>query len=168
MLAGKTWVKWKFCHIWTHHRTQWWIFTVHKRVTSNSHKFQQQWAETRGGGLCVYINIDWCVNTVHVCSFCSPLLEFVTVRGKPFNALWKFTIMLIDKVYNKPSDNLNNVLAELYRAISELQNSHPDGLFLYDKFLHISSQLSLNSINMLTFQRGANVLNWVYTNITGA
>ena len=40
--------------------------------------------KTRGGGVCVYINTEWCKNSVLVTSYCSPLVEFVIVRCRPF------------------------------------------------------------------------------------
>ena len=40
--------------------------------------------KTRGGGLCVYINTEWCRNAALVSSHCSPLVEFAIVRARPF------------------------------------------------------------------------------------
>ncbi len=40
--------------------------------------------KTRGGGLCVYINDAWCRNAVVVCKHCSPLVEFMIIKCRPF------------------------------------------------------------------------------------
>ncbi|KAK3506172.1 hypothetical protein QTP70_014844 [Hemibagrus guttatus] len=41
-------------------------------------------SKTRSGGVCVYINTEWCKNSVLVSSYSSSLVEFVTVRCRPF------------------------------------------------------------------------------------
>lgn len=61
--------------------------------------------------------------------YCSPLVEFVTVKCRPFYLPWEFTAVIIMGVYILPSANATNVLAELYGPISELQSTRPDGLF---------------------------------------
>ncbi|KAK3507948.1 hypothetical protein QTP70_005055 [Hemibagrus guttatus] len=57
-------------------------------------------------------------------------VEFVTVRCRPFYLPREFIIIFIVRVYIPPSTNAKEALCELYRAISELQNAHPDGLFI--------------------------------------
>ncbi len=37
-----------------------------------------------GGGLCIYINDAWCRNAVVVCKHCSPLVEFMIIKCRPF------------------------------------------------------------------------------------
>ncbi|KAK3537916.1 hypothetical protein QTP70_024569, partial [Hemibagrus guttatus] len=86
--------------------------------------------KTRGGGLCVYINVEWCKNSVLIYSYCSSLMEFVTVGCRPFYLPWEFTTVFIVGVYIPPSANAKEALCELYGAIRELQNAHPDGLFI--------------------------------------
>lgn len=114
-----------------------------------------------GGGVCVYINSDWCKNSELVSSFCSPLVEFVTVRCRPFYLPHEFTTAFILGVYIPPSANAKEALCKLYGAISELQNAHPDGLFI------ITGDLNhLKTVNFAT--RGTNTLDLVYTNIPGA
>ncbi|KAL0146554.1 hypothetical protein M9458_058185 [Cirrhinus mrigala] len=40
--------------------------------------------KTRSGGLCVYINDAWCRDAVAVCKYCSPVLEFMVIKCRPF------------------------------------------------------------------------------------
>ncbi len=40
--------------------------------------------KTRSGGLCVYINDAWCCDAVVVCKHCSPLVEFMIIKCRPF------------------------------------------------------------------------------------
>lgn len=69
-----------------------------------------------------------------------------------------------------PSTNTNETLCELYGAISKLQNSHPDQLFIVAGDFN---QAHLKSVlpkfhQYVDFQTiWANVLDIVYTNITG-
>lgn len=127
--------------------------------------------KTRGGGLCVYINTEWCKNSVLVSSYCSSQLEFVTVRCRPFYLPREFTTVLIIGVYIPPSANAGDALYELYGAISELQNFNPDGLFIVaGDFNHANLKSVLPKFHQhVDFAtRGKNTLDLVYTNIRGA
>ncbi|KAK3508958.1 hypothetical protein QTP70_015369, partial [Hemibagrus guttatus] len=127
--------------------------------------------KTRGGGLCVYINTEWCKNSVLVYSYCSSLVVFVTVRCRPFYLPQEFTTVFISGVYIPPSANAKEALCELYGGISELQNAHPDGLFIITGDF---SDANLKSVLHKFHQhvdfatRGVNALDLVYTNIPGA
>ncbi|KAI4887034.1 hypothetical protein NFI96_005191 [Prochilodus magdalenae] len=117
--------------------------------------------KTRGGGLCVYINTEWCKNSVLVSSYCSPLVEFMVVRCRPFYLPREFTAVLIISVYIPPGANAKAALCELYSAISGLQNTHPDGLFIVaGDFNHVNLKSVLpkfhQHVNFAT--RGANAL----------
>ncbi|KAI4884329.1 hypothetical protein NFI96_003223, partial [Prochilodus magdalenae] len=127
--------------------------------------------KTRGGGLCVYINTEWCKNSVLVSSYCSPLVEFMVVRCRPFYLPREFTAVLIISVYIPPGATAKDALCELYSAISGLQNTHPDGLFIVaGDFNHVNLKSVLpkfhQHVNFAT--RGANALDLVYTNIPSA
>ncbi|KAI4896489.1 hypothetical protein NFI96_008191 [Prochilodus magdalenae] len=127
--------------------------------------------KTRGGGLCVYINTEWCKNSVLVSSYCSPLVEFMVVRCRPFYLPREFTTVLIISVYIPHGATAKAALCELYSAISGLQNTHPDGLFIVaGDFNHVNLKSVLpkfhQHVNFAT--RGANALDLVYTNIPSA
>ncbi|KAK2878201.1 hypothetical protein Q8A73_012383 [Channa argus] len=127
--------------------------------------------KTRGGGVCVYINTEWCKNSVLVSRFCSSLVEFVTVRCRPFYLPREFTTVFIVGVYIPPSANAKEALCELYGAISDLQNAHPDGLFIIaGDFNHANLRTVLPKLHQhVDFAtRGGNTLDLVYTNIPGA
>ncbi len=83
----------------------------------------------RGGGLCVYINNVWCRDAVVVCKHCSPLVEFMIIKCRPFYLLREYTAILLIAVYIPPSSNNINrseALHDLYQHISEQQTAHPD------------------------------------------
>ncbi|KAK3545720.1 hypothetical protein QTP70_011351 [Hemibagrus guttatus] len=92
-------------------------------------------------------------------------VEFVTVRCRPFYLPREFTTAFIFGVYIPPSANAKEALCELYGAISELQNAHPDGLFIFaGDFNHAN----LPKFHQHVAMRGTNTLDLVYTNIPSA
>ncbi len=94
----------------------------------------------RGGGLCVYINDGWCRDAVVVCKHCSPLVEFMIIKCRPFYLPREYTAILLVAVYIPPSSNNNNrseALNDLYQHISGQQTAHPDAfLILAGDFNH--------------------------------
>ncbi|KAK3542695.1 hypothetical protein QTP86_034727, partial [Hemibagrus guttatus] len=75
------------------------------------------------------------------------------------------------EVYITPSANDKQALCELYGAISELQNAHPDGLFIIaGDFNHANLKSLLPKFHQhVDFAtKGVNALDLVYTNIPGA
>ncbi|KAI5620341.1 gastrula zinc finger protein XlCGF28.1-like [Silurus asotus] len=127
--------------------------------------------KTRGGGLCVYINTEWCKNSVLVSTYCSSLLEFIVVRCRPFYLPREFTTAIVLGVYIPPSANAKEALSVLYGTISGLQNTHPDGLFIVTgDFNHANLRTVLPKFyqNVDFATRGENTLDVVYTNIRGA
>ncbi len=80
-----------------------------------------------GGGLCVYINNVWRRDAVVVCKHCSPLVEFMIIKCRPFYLPREYTAILLVAVYIPPSSTNNNnrseVLNDLYQHISEQQTA---------------------------------------------
>ncbi|KAK3555076.1 hypothetical protein QTP86_007974 [Hemibagrus guttatus] len=74
-------------------------------------------------------------------------------------------------VYIPPSANAKEALCELYGAISELQNAHPDRLFIIaGDFNHVNLKSLLPKFHQhVDFAtRGTNTLDLIYTNFPGA
>ncbi len=128
----------------------------------------------RGGGLCVYINDAWCRDAVVVCKYCSPLVEFMIIKCRPFYLPREFTAILLVAVYIPPSSNNNNrseALNDLYQHISEQQTAHPDAfLILAGDFNHADLRSVFPKIHQhIDFPtRGKNTLDFVYTTQRGA
>ncbi len=78
--------------------------------------------KTRGGGLCVYINKEWCNNAAVLSKHCSSLVEFMVVKCRPFYLPREFTAIVIVAVYIPLCANAKDALCELYSAISEKTN----------------------------------------------
>lgn len=58
--------------------------------------------KSRGGGVYIYINNNWCTNPTTVCSHCSPDIEFLTVKCRPAYLPREFTVAIITAVYIPP------------------------------------------------------------------
>ncbi|KAI4898623.1 hypothetical protein NFI96_006404 [Prochilodus magdalenae] len=70
-------------------------------------------------------------------------VEFMIVRCRPFYLPREFTAVLIISVYIPPGATAKDALCELYSAISGLQNTHPDGLFIVaGDFNHVNLKRS--------------------------
>ncbi len=122
--------------------------------------------KTRGGGLCVYINKEWCNNAAVISTHCSSLVEFMVVKCRPFYLPQEFTAIVIVAVYIPPCANAKDALCELYSAISEQQTNNPDGFFIIaGDFNHANLKTVLpkfyQHVNFAT--RGNNTLDFVYT-----
>ena len=109
--------------------------------------------KTRGGGLRVYINRDWCNNSVLVSKSCSSLVEYAIVRCRPLYLPKELSSLSIVAVYIPPSANAREALATLYRAILKT-NTQKDWLLSPEiSTMQISKLCFLNSINMWILQR---------------
>ncbi len=130
--------------------------------------------KSHGGGLCVYINDAWCRDAVVVCKHCSPLVEFMIIKCRPFYLPREYTAILLIAVYIPPSSNNNNrseALNDLYQHISEQQTAHPDAfLILAGDFNHADLKSVFTKIHQhIDFPtRGKNTLDFVYTTQRGA
>ncbi len=127
--------------------------------------------KTRGGGLCVYINKEWCNNAAVLSKHCSSLVEFMVVKCRPFYLPREFTAIVIVAVYIPPCANAKDALRELYSAISEQQTNNPDGfLIIAGDFNHANLKTVLpkfyQHVNFAT--RGNNTLDFVYTTVKNA
>ncbi len=128
--------------------------------------------KSRGGGLCVYINKEWCNNTIKILSkHCSSLVEFMFVKCRPFYLPREFTAIVIVAVYIPPCANAKDALHELYSAINEQQTNNPDGFFIIaGDFNHANLKTGLpkfyQHVNFAT--RGDNTLDFVYTTVKNA
>lgn len=118
--------------------------------------------------MCVYINNKWCNNAVLVSKYCSLLIEFIIVKGRPFYLPREFTVIVIVAVYTPPCANTKDALCELYSNIGEQQTNNPDGFFIISgDFNHTNLKTVLpmfyQHVNFAT--RENNTLDMVYTKL---
>ncbi|KAL0190009.1 hypothetical protein M9458_017108 [Cirrhinus mrigala] len=86
--------------------------------------------KTRRGGLCVYVNREWCANAAVAMRHCSPLIEVLSVKCRPFYLPREYSCVMVIGVYLPPSSNANQVLAKLYEIVSKLETAHPEAFFI--------------------------------------
>ncbi|KAK1798026.1 hypothetical protein P4O66_000522 [Electrophorus voltai] len=82
------------------------FFSVHRMDrTVNSGK-------SRGGGECVTVNNRWCndANVVTLACSCSPNLELLTLKFRPFYLPQEFTLVIVNTMYLPPQANTDTAL----------------------------------------------------------
>ncbi|KAF7691456.1 hypothetical protein HF521_011753, partial [Silurus meridionalis] len=68
--------------------------------------------KTRGGGVCVYINTEWCKNSVLVSSYCSSLVEKTLCRVNPRKSAGPDNIP--GRVLRECAEQLADVLTDIF------------------------------------------------------
>lgn len=139
--------------------------------TAHRHDRNGNSGKNRGGGLCIYTNDSWCRNAEAVDRYCSPDLEYLTVRCRPVYLPREFTVVMVTAVYIPPDANANLALGELHRAASSQQNLYPEAVHIIaGDFNHadLKSVLPKFDQHVRCATRGVNTLDKVYSNIKGA
>ncbi len=127
--------------------------------------------KSRGGGVCIYVHNDWSNNSIIIDSHCSPDLEFMTVKCRPFFLPRELTVVIVTAVYIPPDANVSTALALLLDAINKQLRAHPNGAHTIAGDFN---QADLKTVLPHFFQhvkcptRGDNTLDRVYTNIKHA
>ncbi|KAL0160672.1 hypothetical protein M9458_044397, partial [Cirrhinus mrigala] len=155
-----------FTETWLNDKTPDSAIQLHGLTCCRAERDSSLSGKTHGGGLCVYINKEWCNNAAVVTKHCSSLVEFMFVKCRSFYLPREFTAIVIVAVYIPPCTNAKDALRELYSAISEQQTNNPDGFFIIaGDFNHANLKSVLpkfyQHVNFAT--RGNNTLDLVYT-----
>ncbi|KAK1790078.1 hypothetical protein P4O66_002383 [Electrophorus voltai] len=84
--------------------------------------------KSRGGGVCVMVNNSWCnnANVVTLARSCSPNLELLALKFRPFYLPREFTSVIINTMYIPPQANMDTALCELHEALTQFQAQHRD------------------------------------------
>ncbi|KAK1802483.1 hypothetical protein P4O66_022154 [Electrophorus voltai] len=104
------------------------FFSVHRMDrTADSGK-------SRGGGVCVMVYNSWCnnANVVTLACSCSPNLELLAFKLRPFYLPREFTSVIINTVYIPPQANMDTALWELHEALTQFQAQHRDAALIVD------------------------------------
>lgn len=91
---------------------------------------QQDSGKSRGGVLCIYINNNWCTNATILDQYCSPDLEFLAVKCRPYYLPREFSVVIVLAVYIPPCTNAKLAFSYLLAAINKQQNAYPEGVFI--------------------------------------
>ena len=136
--------------------------------TAQRHDRNENSGKSKGGGLCMYINNNWCTNTVTVDTHCCPNLEYMTVKCRPLYIPREFTVVMTTVVYIPPGANANVAIGLLHGSISGHLSKYPDAVHIIaGDFNHSDLKAALPKFHqhVKCATRGANTLDKVYTNI---
>ncbi|KAK0135194.1 RNA-directed DNA polymerase from mobile element jockey [Merluccius polli] len=125
----------------------------------------------RGGGLALYVHNSWCTDISIMGTHCSPDLEYLAVKCRPFKLVREFCAVIITAVYIPPRANAKLALEELYRFISEQMNAYPEAaVIVAGDFNHVELKAVFPKFQkQIKFPtRENNILDQVYCNISGA
>ncbi|KAK1806971.1 hypothetical protein P4O66_005464, partial [Electrophorus voltai] len=88
--------------------------------------------KSRGGGVCAMVNNSWCnnANVVTLARSCSPNLELLALKLRPFYLPGEFTSVIINTVYIPPQANMDTALCELHEALTQFQAQHRDAALI--------------------------------------
>ena len=102
-------------------------FSTH-RADRNKHLSGKE----RGGGVCLMANVTWCDerNIQELKSFCSPDLEFLTIKCRPHYLPREFSSIIITAVYIPPQADTSMALNELYLTLCKLETIYPEAAFI--------------------------------------
>lgn len=78
----------------------------------------------------MYVNNNWCTNTVTIDSHCCPNLEYLTVKCRPFYLPHEFTAVLTTVVYIAPVANAKLAIRLLHGSISSQLSRFPDAVHI--------------------------------------
>ena len=127
-----------------------------------------QSGKERGGGVAIYTKDSWCRNTKIVSSFCSPELEYISIKCRPFYLPREFNCVFITATYIPPDANASMALTKLHDCISKQLNSEPDAVHIVaGDFNHadLKSVLPKFYQHVKCATREEKTLDKVYTNI---
>ncbi|KAK1792041.1 hypothetical protein P4O66_001819 [Electrophorus voltai] len=88
--------------------------------------------KSRGGGVFVMVNNSWCknANVVTLARSCSPNLELLALKFRPFYLPQEFTAVNINTVYIPPQAKRDTALCELHEALTQFQAQHRDAALI--------------------------------------
>ncbi len=86
--------------------------------------------KSRGGGLCIYVYENWCNNGTIIDRHCSPDVEYMSVRCRPFFLPRELTVVIVTAVYIPPDASVNTALSLLLNTINEQQRVYPNGVHI--------------------------------------
>lgn len=122
-------------------------------------------------GLCIYINNAWCTDSAITERHCSPNVELIMVKCRPYYLPREFTSVIVTAVYTPPDANAKLAMEELHAAISKQQTTHPEAAFIVaGDFNHSNLKTVLPKFHqhVSCHTRGDKTLDHVYSNIPGA
>lgn len=114
---------------------------------------------------------NWCNNGEIIDKHCSPDVEYMSVRCRPFFLPRELTVVIITAVYIPPDASVNTALSLLLNTVNAQQRAHPNGVHIiagdFNK-ANLKTVLPKFYQHVKCITRGKNTLDHVYTNIKHA
>ncbi|KAF7641217.1 hypothetical protein LDENG_00288860, partial [Lucifuga dentata] len=76
------------------------------------------------------VNSSWATDVCVLTTYCSLVLEMLTIKARPFYLPREFSSVLLTAVYIPPQADKSLALDELYNIVNRLENSHPEAAFI--------------------------------------
>ena len=117
------------------------------------------------------INHRWCTDVTLVSSHCSPDLESLVIKCRPFYSPREVSTVTMFGVYIPPSANGKNALNQLADQITIVENDNPDTtVLIFGDFNHTNLRKVLPKYkqNVTCPTRDGKILDHCYTTIPDA
>ncbi|KAI3363529.1 hypothetical protein L3Q82_012135 [Scortum barcoo] len=86
--------------------------------------------KSKGGGVCFMVNNKWCSDVEIISTGCSPDLEHLMIRCRPYYLPREFTSVVMTAVYVPPHADNNKAMDELFGVINRTETSRPEAAFI--------------------------------------
>ena len=82
----------------------------------------------KGGGVCLMINKKWCTNSKVISPSCTPELETLSVKCRPFYLPREFGSIILTCAYIPPEVNATSAIDQLSDIVTQNENANPGAI----------------------------------------
>lgn len=110
------------------------------------------------------VNSFWATDAFILNTHCTPALELLTIKVKPFYLPREFSSVILTVVYIPPQAAKTQALGELYEIINGLENTHPDAAFIVLGDFNRANMIGTKFYQHISLPtKGEQILNHCYT-----
>ncbi|KAJ8019192.1 hypothetical protein HOLleu_42377 [Holothuria leucospilota] len=119
--------------------------------------------KSKGSGVCLYFNKNWCNNYVVKEKFCCEDIELLAVGLQPFYLPREFSRLFITVVYIHPKASNSRAIEILSEKIESIDTSNPDAINLsWDILINVTSAIPILSSTLTNAPVGNSDHNTMY------
>ena len=102
--------------------------------------------KTQGGGVCLYVNKQYCSSVTVRERICTPDVELLSVSLRPFYLPREFPQVFLTIVYIHPRANATSASSTIFDLVQKLQSISPDAPnFILGDFNHVTLKKTLTN-----------------------